>query len=411
MPLAANDEELAMKDSSTLVTFLGKGRDGPQTGYRSATYRFPDGSERTTPLFGFALAEHLGVDTLVVLGTSASQWGVVVEQLAEREEERIIHLMDAESAATVNQAMLDDVADLMSSGVGLSVVPRLIPFGKDAAEQIEILNTVAEATPNGRVSFDVTHGFRHLGMVGFQAAVMLSKTRNLQVDQIWYGALDMTAAGVTPVLELSGLTQVQKWTAALERFDATGDYGIFAPLLATDGVPQRKTEDLKKAAFFERTFNLPRAARKLHEFRSALERDLPGASGLFQRRLVERLAWIDEPTLFAQQRKLAFQYLKRADFVRAAVLAWEAYISRECDIQGRDASYFSERKAVTEERHKNAGLYPHETQKAHQDLNEIRNALAHSAVSTSPAIASLLADPPRLQQEIGRCIQRLIPTS
>lgn len=28
----------------TLVTFLGKGRENPQTGYRKAQYRFPDES-------------------------------------------------------------------------------------------------------------------------------------------------------------------------------------------------------------------------------------------------------------------------------------------------------------------------------------------------------------------------------
>jgi hypothetical protein len=30
----------------TLVTFLGRGRDDPQTGYRQATYRFDDGAHK-----------------------------------------------------------------------------------------------------------------------------------------------------------------------------------------------------------------------------------------------------------------------------------------------------------------------------------------------------------------------------
>ncbi len=30
--------------NSTLITILGKGRDNPKTGYRKATYEFPDQS-------------------------------------------------------------------------------------------------------------------------------------------------------------------------------------------------------------------------------------------------------------------------------------------------------------------------------------------------------------------------------
>ncbi|MEW5890008.1 MAG: hypothetical protein AB1768_13400 [Pseudomonadota bacterium] len=37
-----------------LVTFLGKGRENPTTGYREATCRFPDGIERCTPFLGLA---------------------------------------------------------------------------------------------------------------------------------------------------------------------------------------------------------------------------------------------------------------------------------------------------------------------------------------------------------------------
>ncbi len=236
---------------NTLVTFLGKGQYDKSTGYRTATYRFPDGSERETPFFGLALANHLNVDTLVILGTSSSQWGVPVENLAGegQEEERILRLMEAEATAAVDQTMLNDLAEVMSSAAGRTVLPRLIPFGKNADEQYRILNMVAAAAPDGTVNFDVTHGFRHLGMVGFQAAFMLERMRNLQIAHLWYGALDMTDAGITPVLTLDGLTRVQRWVDALAQFDATGDYGVFAPLLIEDGVPGDKAGCLEEAAF------------------------------------------------------------------------------------------------------------------------------------------------------------------
>jgi hypothetical protein len=38
----------------------------------------------------------------------------------------------------------------------------------------------------------------------------------------------MTEGGVTLVLRLDGLTAIQRWVAALDHFDASGDYAVFA---------------------------------------------------------------------------------------------------------------------------------------------------------------------------------------
>ena len=406
-----------MSATNTLVTFLGKGRADQQDGYKTATYRFPDDSEKTTPFFGLALADYLAVDTLVILGTSGSQWSVLVEKLAREgeEEDKRIRLMDAESEDRVDQTMLNDLADVMGRAAGRTVLPRLIPFGKNADEQYRILETVAAAVPNGTVNFDVTHGFRHLGMVGLLSAFMLERVRNLRVDRLWYGALDMTdrTTHITPVLRLEGLRRVQRWIDALDRFDATGDYGVFAPLLEADGVPRKKVESLKRAAFYERNFNLKDAADSLRIFSTTLAEDLPGASGLFQHRLSERLVWIKEPNLAAQQRKLAFQYLKRGDFVRAAVFGWEAYITFECEAHRRDPNDFTDsgRKGMIEELRSEQGKFPDWKRKAYRELNALRNALAHSAVPEDVSLRRVLRDEPQLKQTLERSIQQLVPTA
>ena len=101
--------------------------------------------------------------------------------------------------------------------------------------------------------------------------------------------------------------------------------------LDPDGVPADKARCLDEAAFFERTFNLSDAARKLQTFRVVMRTSLPGASGLFQQQLEQRLKWIDERHTFLHaMRRLADQYLGRNDFVRAAMFAWEALVSAEC---------------------------------------------------------------------------------
>jgi hypothetical protein len=61
-------------------------------------------------------------------------------------------------------------------------------------------------------------------------------------------------------------------------------------------VPDDKVRCLKDAAFYERTLNLSDAAQRLRTFLKATEEPLPGASGIFQNKLRERLQGSGEPT-------------------------------------------------------------------------------------------------------------------
>ena len=411
--------------SHTLVTFLGKSRESKETGYRKTVYRFPDGTTNETAFFGLALSRHLKPDTIVILGTSSSQWGVLVEHLAEEgeAEDARRRLFKAEGDGAVTRPLLDSVAPLMKRAVGCDVLPRLIPFGKDADEQYDILDAIAAAVPNGDVSFDLTHGFRHLGMVGFLSAFMLERVRNLNVRDLWYGALDMTRDGVTPVLKLDGLARVRRWTDALDRFDATGDYGVFAQLLIDDGVPEDKADCLRDAAFYERTFNVRDAARKIDTFRPILANPLAGASGLFQRRLADRLRWVTASSLAEQQRKLAHQYLNRGDFVRAAIFGREACVTCVCEEHGASTVDVSkERMVVADEFQKELmeGKHSEKRTVAYWTLTYIRNALAHGTRLTPPnsrrrseprgagmaAAAAAIKDSDHLRRELQAALNR-----
>ena len=291
----------------TLVTFLGRGRENTDTGYRKTTYKFPDGSQKKTAFFGPALAEHIKADRLVILGTASSQWGVLVENFAAEgeEEDARIRLMEAETKGVIEQKHLENVVNLIKRKVGRKIVPCLIPFGKKEKDQYKILDAIAENVKEGTVDFDLTHGFRHFGMIGFLSTFMLARVRELNINNLWYGALDMTQDGITPVLTLEGLDRVRQWVDALNRFDATGNYRVFGPLLVKDGVTEAQAEHLENAAFYERTLNVTAAVSKIHAFMPVLRCNLTGASGLFQQRLKERLSWIHLNKLSKRQAELA----------------------------------------------------------------------------------------------------------
>ncbi len=396
----------------TLVTFLGKSRMTENAGYRKTVYQFPDKTNHETAFFGLALSQYLDPDSTVILGTCSSQWSVLVEHLAEdgTEEDVRLTLLEAEADHAVRQPLLDQLAPLMRKGIGRDAHPRLIPFGQNAEEQYAILDVVAEAVPNGAVSFDLTHGFRHLGMVGFLSAFMLERISNLNVRSLWYGALDMTRDGVTPVLKLDGLIRVRHWIDALDRFDATGDYGVFERLLIDDGVQDNMANLLKDAAFYERTLNVRDAAHKLRAFLPALDDRLDGASGLFQRRLTARLRWANEPDLASQQRLLAYQYLKRDDFVRAAMLGWEAFANRICSAQGVSATDFEERKNAVKIFESNLHTKPPWLRTSYRNLQNIRNSLAHGP-GPDNWYRNVLTDRDRLYRELETSFQKLLDSS
>lgn len=391
---------------TTLVSFLGKNAGDPKTGYQTATYRFPDGNERETPFFGLALANEVNPDLVVILGTSGSMWDVLVGHLREGDADDDIWetLMEAAQTSSVDATLLERARPLAERRLGCKVDLRIIPYGRDAEEQNAILQTIAQAVPKGRVVMDLTHGFRHLAALGLLSAFFLERMAQLDVVGLYYGALDMSPRGeAKPVVRLDGLLAIQRWIDALDRFDQNGDYGVFADLLMQDGVPKDKANCMKKAAFFERTFNLRDAARQLGTFLGVMDTDLPGTGHLFQQQLAERLSWArGGNALHVQQRHLAYVYLKRRDFVRAAVFAWEAIITHECTRHALDIDDYSEdgdRKQAEAElktRLRSDGIrWPNAPQRRIKDL---RNSLAHGSppAEWAPELRQALSDPDRL---------------
>ena len=368
----------------TLVTFLGRSQSG---GYRTATYRFPDGSETETAFFGIELAKKLKVTRLVILGTSGSGWSVLVEEAAkgsEHEDSRI-KLLEAEADNNVDKERLEELAPLMTRWAGSKVEPRLIPYGKDSNEQQDILKTIAEAVKSGKVYFDVTHGFRHLSMLSFVSAFMLERLHSeLQVSGIWYGAFEMTKENVTPAIKLVGLIHVQRWVDALSRFDASGDYGVFTNLLIEDGVDKSKANLLHAAAHFERVSNLNDARKKIKSFLPILDSPLSGASEMFRKQLKERLKWANEGSLAENQKTLAYTYLKRKDFIRAAQFALEALISRKCNELGEPDTKHKNRDKAKKSLNESANCSDEPLSEYYKQLNALRNMMSHGTKPEQP---------------------------
>lgn len=401
---------------TTLISFLGKSQLDSKNGYRTARYRFPDGAERETSYFGLALAEQLNVQRLILLGTASSMWDLLVESVIgdAAQEELRIELIDAVRQQEVSERLLQRLTPALEQRLGRPVRPIVIPHATGFVEQQQLLERLSDELARGeRIALDVTHGFRHLAMLALTAARYLTHARGVQLQGLYYGALDMTADGSTPVVELSGLAHVQEWAEALASYEASGDFSRFGPLLARDGLSAEKAEGLRRGWELLAVNNVADAARALQPVYQVLGQPLAGTSELFREKLRRALRWVAAGGLAERQRVLALQALQRQDFLRAALLGLESFLSAEVEKEGKNPLDYNA-KEEAEARYRlelEDGEHADWRRSAFWLLKNVRNALAHGTRPAYAPHAQLLQNPVRLREKLEQTLNRLTNTS
>ena len=390
--------------TNVLVTVLGKSRLDKETGYRKARYRFDDGVVQDTPFFGLALQAFVRPDRMIILGTAGSMWDVFIEHHANADaalEEARLKLMEAVQQEAVDQTLLDKLAPLIENCLGTPAKCLLIPYAKNMEEQVEVLRQLAaNIKPEERVILDVTHGFRHLPLLSLVAAQYLEKVKGNRIDDIYYGALEMTTEGETPVLKLTGLLRLMAWVQALAAYEKDGDYGRFGVLLKQEGMSEVDTGQIEKAAFFERTTNPVKAHQTLSGVYSKIENLQTPIASLFKEELAKRISWFRRPHRDERERELAASYLGRKDYLRAAIYLQEAYISKTARLQNEEANDFDVReqirtKAKADNRH-------------FDKLTRLRNAMAHGIQPYDRNTLAEIQDEAKLRRAIEEISKHLV---
>lgn len=373
---------------TTLISFLGKGRIDPRTGYRTARYRFDDSFVREVPYFGLALAEYLKPERLILVGTAGSMWDVFFDQQGELDEA----LIDAVAGERVDATLLAAHEEKLSAKLDTQVVCQIIPYARDAGEQMKILLDLAEAVHSGeKIAVDVTHGFRHLPMLALVAARYLSHVAKVEIEDIYYGALEMTLPkGETPVLRLGGMLTLLAWVEALATYDKDGDYAVFAPLLGEDGMVNAKL--LAQAAYFERTSNPVKAREKLMSAYQALDDHRGAMAALFKDALKKRIAWHRGKDRHEWELSLADAYLERRDYVRAAIFLYEAFVSRAASEQGLSQNDYGQREMAWQRAKQNTP--------GARKLEYLRNALTHGVKPYDKKIAAIACDEHQMKKAL-----------
>ena len=395
-----------------MISFLGKSQK-QQGQYREAHYDI-NGHVLTSRFFGKALKEVIKPDQLIFLGTNGSMWDVLLESMGieQQQEDDYIHLMEAVDNDCVTQVQLEKFEQLASQFLGLPCLLKLIPYGLNDDEQAQILKKMAEHIQrNDQVTLDLTHGLRHLPMLGLLSAMYLRIARDVDIKGIYYAALDLTPRNETPpktpVMRLDGLLKLADWITALDGFDKTGDILPFVSLLKNEGVAPETADLLKQAAFFENIMDIPKARKPLKDFDQQTQQGLPRIAALFQDNLHERIAWHEGNDIYQRQRSKAIFYLQRHDYVRAVAMGYEAYVTFHLkqETPALDPENYEHRQDIRE---KLNGSRKKPYFKDYKKLRNLRNALAHANRSETKEAQRALNDEASLNQELTRLFAVLL---
>ena len=397
----------------TLIGFLGKSqkKDGR---YNTANYDF-DGHIETTRFFSLGLNNVIKPDRLVLLGTSGSMWDVLFDSFASAQdyEEQKLELMDAVERDQVTQGQLTACEALLKERLGVDCHLNLIPYGDSTSTQVEILKIMAKDIGIGdQVSLDLTHGLRHLPMLGLLSAMYLQTAKKVDIKGIYYGALDRTSKDdkpLTPVMRLDGLLKIADWITALHGFDKTGDIAPFSELLIQEGLSPNTAGLLKTAGFYENTLSVTQARKPLRNFATNTAGELPGIASLFQDSLRERISWVNQDNIYLRQREKALFYLQRSDYVRAAAMGYEALITYHLKQKTphADPENYELRDEIRTNLKSIAAPIKWPDYKL---LSNIRNSLAHANRSNMAEVQKILSSEAHLKHKLTELFEKLLPT-
>lgn len=397
-------------DRTTLITFLGRvPRD--DHGYRKTRYDFGDGqSADEFAFFGWALQRQIKPQNIVILGTIGSMWDHLFEgdfnlgAAAEHQREALMGAVDAQS---VTQHQLDELAPALAAHLNCRVRLGIVPYAYDGVAADLLVQMAADVFETDIVHLDVTHGLRHLPMLALLSALYIRITKRATIAGIWYGAYDCDT-GRGQAHNLAGIMRIADSLQALSSFDKDGDYGVFMPLLEQSGASPQVVEALKKASYYENLLNVGQATGQLRRALRALETEAPGLApdvAPLLPTIQRRLQWVDEDRQFEKQLALATHALERRDYLRATLYAYEAVITRICQIQGAKIESFEERDGARKVYEKQSeGLPEYQDYKL---LKHLRNEVAHGTRGSTAEVQRALLNESVMRELLNRLLDAI----
>lgn len=401
-----------------MITILGKVKSAEHKDYRTTDYQFNEDTIKTASYFGLALNEIVKPDEIIVLGTKGSMWDnlfMQIEGFENQYTDEILTLNEQAQKDEVCKDLLEQMAKNATEKLGISYRCELISYADTETKQVELIEQLTNLfDENDEATLDVTHGLRHLPLLIQQVAQLLPLIKNVTIKGVYYGALDLSKDQKTPVMRLDGLQLINDWDTAFSLYHETGNVAAFCSALEKTKVEKSLIRHLKSAAFFTQTNRTPEAKREVKAFLGLIDNNkehLPAVFKLFLPKLKSQLEWINANNNWQQRGKLALQSLDNADYLRASLFGYEAFISRLIEhLDIADDQYNERGQKIRSFLNENDNKH---IKKEYSGLNSIRNAVAHGFIESSDSryqkeTEKILANEKKLKHALRKYIDFLL---
>lgn len=378
-----------------LISLIGTGKqakgDTKNNQYKLTDYKIEDKIYQNKSFTSNAIIEHYNIDTLFLIGTTASMWDNMAEYFGANEE-YYLELLDKKENSSLNEKDLTMLEELFRKKLGDTRSKCfIIKEGENENELLNIfdkfLEILEQIKSKDEVYFDITHLFRSVSVMSFVMAELLQIDKDIKISGLFYGMFAKN--GPSKIIDLKIFFELLNWAKAIEELEK------FASLKRLIKLSNGKIEkngynillDLDRAFSISNMTAIYKSIKKLSNHLDYLTKNDNKIIKLISPRLKNFTKELDKNTLSDFQFALAKFFADKNNYSMAYIALAEAIVSKICEKNKLDETYKEDRETAKQSLY-NFGDYPYKTpQKEFNRLffgqiNRIRNNIAHQLETT-----------------------------
>lgn len=387
--------------AKVLISFIGtgplvkKGTQGEEHSareYRKASYYLEEKALGEYPFTAAALYKTLGIDKVILLGTTHSMWEEVYRYFQEKSNNPVdedIYCEIAEHCEKSNSK--SDLTlphkDKIEKAVGRNTHIALIRYGINEEEINENINIILQLnqqlSTGDELVVDVTHSFRSLPITIMNLLLYLKNVsnKNINITHIYYGMTEMSREyGYAPIVDLKKILELNDWIVGANTFRQYGSAYKIAELMR--GTDTNACTRLKHFSDVLNLNHLTAIARETQSLRAIANTEFASQlPEMIVKPVVKEFLrnfqnTANNPALF--QYKLAQWQFKHMNYASALISLHESILTYACMQSSHNPSDQNERQVVKDGICTDNRTISYELRGVYFEVTKRRNIVAHA---------------------------------
>lgn len=235
--------------AKVLISCIGTGRiiDKTETSkrkYETAKYAFSETDMIETSFMADALVQHYSIDRVIMIGTVKSMWEEVYRAFCSRnnveyDDNYALELCQVCEESNSQSALKIPSPEKIENALGKDSKVILIHYGLNADELQEnaakILGIEQYLNKGDELYIDITHSFRSIPFYMMNLLIYLQfvSNKNINIKSVLYGMFEAKQehSGNTPIVEMTSILNVNNWLVGAYSFKEFGNAQMISKLI------------------------------------------------------------------------------------------------------------------------------------------------------------------------------------